>query len=153
MSVSIWDVCRAATLGLMLLWAAGSDVMTRRIPNQVVALGSLAAMGWALSPTGPGLVMSLLGGMVAFLTFLALHALGWMGAGDVKLAGAAGLYFGPAQAFSLCLAVLLMGGLVALVWYVWTRNSAGQRIPYGVAIGLGAAWHAWHPAGFEFWIT
>lgn len=146
MTLAIWDVLRGMSLGLMLLWAAGSDVLTRRIPNQVVLLGSLAALGWALSPTGPGLVMSLLGGTVAFVMFLALHALGWMGAGDVKLAGAAGLYFGPAHAVQVCLTILLMGGLVALAWYGWSRNGAQQRIPYGVAIGLGVMWHLGHPA-------
>lgn len=76
MTVSIWDILRTSTLGLMLLGAACSDVLTRRIPNQVVALGSLAGLGWSLTPAGPRLWMSVLGGVVALTTFLALHRLG-----------------------------------------------------------------------------
>lgn len=148
MTDSVWDMLRASTLGLMLLWAAGSDVWTRRIPNPAISLGSMAALGWSLSPAGPGLLMSLLGGAVALTTFLALHWLGWMGAGDVKLAGAAGLYFSPSQAFTMCLTIFMMGGLVALLWRCVATRGLKERIPYGVAIGLGVGWHVWRQAGY-----
>jgi prepilin peptidase CpaA len=153
MSMPVWDLLRTSTLGLMLILAAGCDVLTRRIPNRIVVLGSLAGMGWSLSPTGPGLVLSLLGGAVALTTFLALHWLGWMGAGDVKLAGAAGLYFSPSQAFNLCLTIFLAGGLLAVSWRCLATHGLKERIPYGLAIGLGAGWYLWQHAGHGIWIT
>jgi Flp pilus assembly protein protease CpaA len=148
MTVSIWSALAGVALGLMLLSAAWCDVTTRRIPNRIVTLGSVAALVWAISPAGPGLLMSLLGGVVALITFLALHWLGWMGAGDVKLAGAAGLYFTPSQAFNLCLTIFITGGLIALLWRWQAREGLKERIPYGLAIGLGVGWHAWRHTGF-----
>ena len=148
MADSTWDMLRTTSLGLMLLTAAWSDLVTRRIPNRCVAWGSLAALAWALSPAGAGLTLPLLGGLVAALVFLALHALGWMGAGDVKLAGACGLYFTPAQALSLCLTIFMAGGLLSLAWRWRARHGLKEQMPYGIAIALGASWHAWHQAGF-----
>jgi Flp pilus assembly protein protease CpaA len=70
-----------------------------------------------------------------------------MGAGDVKLAGAAGLYFSPSQALSLCLTIFMMGGLMALAWRCLVTRDLQARIPYGLAIGLGVGWHVWRQAG------
>lgn len=148
MTVTLWNTLGASALGLMLLCAAGFDLASRRIPNPIVLLGSLAALSWASSPAGPGLVMSLLGGLVASITFLILHWQGWMGAGDVKLAGATGLYFNPSQAFNLCLTIFIAGGLIALLWRLQARDGLKERIPYGLAIGLGAAWYAWQHTVF-----
>lgn len=146
-TLSIWYALGICALGLMLLTAAWTDVKCRRIPNAIVLWGSGAAMVWALSPAGVGLAMSLLGGMVAFLLFLVLHGLGWVGAGDVKLAGATGLYFSPSHALILCLTILIAGGVVALVWRFTSRTALLSPMPYGVAIALGTAWHVWRQAG------
>lgn len=143
----MWKVLGITALGMMLLCASWFDVRTRRIPNLVVGLGALAGLTWTLSPAGPGLWFSLLGSLVAFLTFLVLHALGWMGAGDVKLAGATGLYFSPSHALSLCLTIFITGGVVALIWRFKSRSGLKVRVPYGVAIALGTAWHVWREAG------
>jgi prepilin peptidase CpaA len=148
MTHAIWDMLRTTSLGLMLLTAAWSDLVTRRIPNRCVAWGSLAALAWALSPAGAGLTLSLLGGLVAALVFLVLHALGWMGAGDVKLAAACGLYFSPAQALPLCLTIFMAGGLLSLAWHLRARSGLKEHVPYGIAIALGTSWHAWHLAEF-----
>ena len=134
-------------LSVMLLGAAWCDVRTRRIPNPIVGLGALAGLAWTLSPAGPGLWMSLLGGLMAFLMFLVLHGLGWMGAGDVKLAGATGLYFSPSHALNLCLTIFMAGGLVALIWRGKRHAGLQDPVPYGVAIALGTAWHVWRQAG------
>lgn len=145
--VSIWDALGIVALSLMLLGASWFDVRTRRIPNPVVGLGALAGLAWTLSPAGPGLWMSLLGGLVVLLTFLVLHVLGWMGAGDVKLAGATGLYFSPSNALNLCLTIFIAGGVVALMWRITSRASLPVSVPYGVAMALGTAWHVWRQAG------
>ena len=140
-TLSIWYAIGISALGLMLLAAAWTDVKSRRIPNSIVLWGAGAALVWALSPAGVGLALSLLGGMVAFLTFLVLYGWGWVGAGDVKLAGATGLYFSPSHALMLCLTILIAGGVVALMWRFKFLATRPVAVPYGVAIALGTAWH------------
>jgi prepilin peptidase CpaA len=140
-TLSIWYAIGISALGLMLLAAAWTDVKSRRIPNSIVLWGAGAALVWALSPAGVGLALSLLGGMVAFLTFLVLYGWGWVGAGDVKLAGATGLYFSPSHALMLCLTILIAGGVVALMWRFKFHATGPVAVPYGVAIALGTAWH------------
>lgn len=138
---SIWYAIGMTALGLMLVTAAWTDVKSRRIPNSIVLWGAGAALVWAHSPAGIGLSLSLLGGMVAFITFLVLHGWGWVGAGDVKLAVATGLYFSPSHALMLCLTILIAGGVVALMWRFKFHATGPVAVPYGVAIALGTAWH------------
>jgi len=140
-TLSIWYAIGMTALGLMLVTAAWTDVKSRRIPNSIVLWGAGAALVWAHSPAGIGLSLSLLGGMVAFITFLVLHGWGWVGAGDVKLAGATGLYFSPSHALMLCLTILIAGGVVALMWRFKFHVTRPVAVPYGVAIALGTAWH------------
>lgn len=140
-TLSIWYAIGMTALGLMLVTAAWADVKSRRIPNSIVLWGAGAALVWAHSPAGIGLSLSLLGGMVAFITFLVLHGWGWVGAGDVKLAGATGLYFSPSHALMLCLTILIAGGVVALMWRFKFHATGPVAVPYGVAIALGTAWH------------
>lgn len=139
-----WELTRHLALGLMLGVAVWQDLSRRIIPNPVVMVGSLAALLLSLPPAGAGMPWSLLGGMVAFLSFLSLYLLRWIGAGDVKLAGAAGLYFDPTQALEISLSILMAGGVVAALWGLRTRASSGhgQRIPYALAIASGIGLHA-----------
>lgn len=141
LSFQAWDNARWCALVLMLSIAAASDLRQRRIPNLVTLTGALAGLLLGLSQ--PGWMLSLLGGMVAFFFFMALYLIGWIGAGDVKLATAAGVYFSPSQALHACLLILLAGGLLAFVWALRSRASTRQDLPYGVAIALGAGYQAW----------
>jgi prepilin peptidase CpaA len=84
-----------------------------------------------------------------------------MGAGDVKLAAAAGAYLSPGTALIGGLATLVAGGVCALLWLAVQRprgllapidGSGGQaphgapdvraRFPYAVAIAAGMAFGA-----------
>ena len=80
---------------------------------------------------------------MAFSFFMVLHRMGWIGAGDVKLAAAAGVYFSPSQALHACLLILLAGGVLAALWAQLPRTSIRHDLPYGVAIALGAGYQAW----------
>ena len=169
MSLSLLGLAGVFALATTLVVAMWFDLMSRRIPNQVVLWGSMAALVLSLAPGGVGWVSALTGGGVAFGLFLLLHAFRVVGAGDVKLVGAVGLFHGGPDVIQLCLAILLAGGVISLVWAVWksrlkevVRNLgfglrhglaylspvgnletpvSAEHVPYALAIGLGTGVH------------
>ena len=130
---------------LALLAAALEDAARLRISNLtnllVLCIGIAAALieGPSLSlwQNGAVLIAILLLGTAAF-------SAGWLGGGDVKLFAAAGLWFDLRSAVWFVALTFLAGGAVAL-GYMATRpfrrnskNMRNTRIPYGIAIALGA---------------
>jgi prepilin peptidase CpaA len=115
-----------------------------------------------------GLKSGAIGMLVAGGLFLLLYILGAMGGGDMKLMAAVGAWVGSAQVMRLILAAALAGGVLAigriifrnmmgqtlrnimqLIYYRLTsglqphpelnvQSSGSQRVPYGVAIAVGA---------------
>jgi Flp pilus assembly protein protease CpaA len=132
----------------LLLPAIFWDVTERRIPNAVVLPGAVAALLWSMTPGGLGWASALLGAGVCLGVFLLFYGARMIGAGDVKLAAALGMFHGVSGSFSLCLTILLTGGLVSLAWLAWKTHSrqgldqprSGQ-VPYALAIGLGTGIH------------
>ena len=144
MPLSLFDWTHLAALAAMLLAAMWHDTATRRIPNALVLSGSLTAIGLSLSPHGIGLGSALAGGMVGFLGFLVLYLLRALGAGDVKLATATGLFVGHPDMLWVSVLILLAGGLLSITWAVFsgqlvqTLNNLSRglthvwrRRPYG----------------------
>lgn len=86
---------------LLALLAIGYDLYARRVPNTVL-LGALGvAVMWQLAGltgwtavTAPGLAEAGLALGAALAAMLPLYALGWMGAGDVKLMAVLGFLLG-----------------------------------------------------------
>jgi len=115
-----------------------------------------------------GLKSGTIGMVVAGGLFLLLYMLGAMGGGDMKLMAAVGAWVGSTQVMTLILAAALAGGVLAigriifrnrvgqtvrnmmlLIYYRLTsglqphpelnvKHSDSQRVPYGVAIAVGA---------------
>jgi prepilin peptidase CpaA len=130
-------------------------------------LFQFATGGWQ------GLLWACAGWAVGCALFLPFFALGGMGAGDVKLLGAFGAWLGPVGALWTALFGALAGGVLALAvslahgytgtaignlgmllrsWLsggvrpidgVTLSSSAGPRLPYAVALGVGAVLAAW----------
>lgn len=155
-------------IGLVLV-AVIFDIKERRIPNQVIIIGLLAAfLNHLLRGDYTGLILSLQG--LAFGTGLLLipYLLGGFGAGDVKLLGMIGALKGAAFVFNTFLWMAVIGGIIAVIILVRrhlfietvTRLIRGLFLsrlgaakffdsvnkeelsvyyPYGVAIGLGVA--------------
>lgn len=113
---SLFDWTHLAALAAMLLAAMWQDTALRRIPNTLVLWGSLTAVGLSLSPHGIGLGSAMAGGLVGFFGFWALYLLRVVGAGDVKLAGATGLFMGYPDMLWVNLLILLTGGVLSLIW-------------------------------------
>ena len=156
----------------ILVLAAIGDMRTRRIPNRLVAV--LVVLGLAFSvtqrPVLAGTLHGLEGVLVGLACWLPFYALGWLGAGDVKLFAAAGAWLGPMGALEGAFIGALAGAVLAVLWMLKShgvRNAVqtlgmaagspgllsspagGEKgrstLPYGVAIAFGAICAAWIP--------
>lgn len=124
-----------ALLAATLLGAIVTDLQSRRVPNKLILVGTLAALvihalsvlagstplagtAWWSSPAGAA---------VGFALLLPLHLLRAMGAGDVKLMAMVGAFIGPACVASAALYTLLAGGLLALL-FMLGRGVAVQTL-------------------------
>lgn len=116
MPLSLFDWTHLAALTAMLLVAMWQDTAARRIPNTLVLWGSLTALGLSLSPHGIDLASALAGGIVGFLGFWVFYLLRTVGAGDVKLAAATGMFVGHPDMLWVDLLILLAGGVLSLTW-------------------------------------
>ncbi len=145
----------AVALSALLAWAAVSDVLERRIPNKAV-LGVLALFVlWTLADRGAGLVSALAAAAIAFAVGYGLYAFKVVGAGDAKLFAALALFAGVAHLPMFALTTVWTGGLMAIGALIARPRRAllmltqrgkrdqGRGIPYGVAIGVGAAVVLW----------
>lgn len=101
---------------VLVLPAAVFDFRSRRIPNWLCVTGFVAGLGANAALGGwAGLKASLLGFAVAFGLYFVLYLLHAMGAGDVKLMGAAGAITGLHTWLAIFAATSIFGMIAALV--------------------------------------
>jgi prepilin peptidase CpaA len=156
----------AAAFLTMLLTACVYDVRFRRIPNRLTA--SVAAAGFLFTmwqhPNLAGLGIAFGGFAVGMLVWFPSYAFGLLGAGDVKLAAAAGMWLGPMRTFEAAIIGGVVGGALAVLWMLRFRGVRGtatslwvasvlprtlvqprvgpttrQHVPYSVALSIGLA--------------
>lgn len=153
-AIAIWVITLAA--------AAISDLRAFRISNMFpaiiivlfVALHTAAGFTSALLPNALHFLLALTIGMVLF-------GRGWIGGGDAKLYAAVALWFDWNGAIALIFLTTFSGLLLAIAFVVGRmlgirrnrqndekpKSKMERRIPYGVAISLGAvfaaAWIGW----------
>ena len=152
----------------MLVAGAGTgaaiDLVTRRIPNGVVAVTAAAGMlAAAAGASDISFGSSLLGLGVGIMLMLPGHLFGATGAGDVKLFGAVGAVVGVERILWALGYTAIAGGLFALIWACHrgrltltlrrvldplgrsgraratvTAPGAHNQFPYGPAIAVGS---------------
>lgn len=132
-------------LGCALVAAALEDALRLRISN-VTSLVVLVGAIVAAVVEGPS--WGLWQNAVAFAAILTLGTLafsaGWLGGGDVKLFAATALWFDLKSTVWLLALVFLAGGVLAICYFVSRPfrgvkgTKKGGRIPYGIAIAVGA---------------
>jgi prepilin peptidase CpaA len=145
---SIYAVSPIFSLPLVVFVSAAAviDVRERKIPNDIVVTGMAIGLLLAFLTGSPGIAGSAGGLAVGIVVLFPVFALGWLGAGDVKLMGAVGSFVGAAGLPRVFFYTALAGGVVAAVAMAVRSFGASpeaksrlDKIPYGVAIGLGAA--------------
>ncbi len=137
------DPAEAAALAVLLaLLSALALIDFRRqiLPNLLVYPGILAAAAAAPVLPADGYIISLLGGVIAFVAFALVYFFlpGVIGGGDVKLAALVGFAIGfPDAIFGLALGTVLGAG-VAIFMLAIRRWSLKTRIAYGPYLCVGA---------------
>lgn len=151
----ILQYAAAVALTGVLVWAAVSDAIWRRIPNSCVLTVVGLYVVWAALAGGAGVVAALLVAALVFAMGFALFAFNIWGGGDAKLLAAVALFAGLAHVGTLILVTVLAGGVMAVVslasrprralaiWSLRGQGDWGRGIPYGIAIALGAAVVVW----------
>ncbi|MES2249963.1 MAG: A24 family peptidase [Pseudomonadota bacterium] len=159
-----------ATFLLWLLLVAAYDFQQRRVPNWLVVAGaslSVAALALGTGPLGFDWQAALLGGAAGFGFLLLFYATGLMGAGDVKFAGALGLWVGFSAFIPIWVIASLLACAHAMLWRYLERwplfprltsmlagpsrttesNTPARRlriIPYAAYLALAAVvWMVW----------
>lgn len=164
----------AVFTGLLAIGCA-SDLRTRKIPNELVAV--ILGTGWLFALYSPDVVpaigLSLAGTLVGFAIWIPFYLAGAIGAADVKFFAAAGAWLGPGATWRAALIAAVVGGILAVVSLVLEKRLAvvlrrlalaassgslagvadqpgvpvkGRRpLPYGVALAIGALVAAWFP--------
>jgi prepilin peptidase CpaA len=135
-----------AVLACAMIAAAIEDAARFRISN-LTSLVVLAGAFAAAAIEGPSSALWQNGAVFVVILVLgtAAFSAGVLGGGDVKLFAATGLWFDLRSALSFVVLVFLSGGVVA-IGYLLSRLFRGgarggmkeKRVPYGIAIALGA---------------
>jgi prepilin peptidase CpaA len=144
----------AAEAVLVAIAAAGIwfDVRYRRLPNWLCLAALVAGLGFGAALGGwSGVPWALLHALIALAVGIGLFALGAVGAGDAKFYASLAVWFRLEQA-PLMLGLVSLAGLgLLIVWLPWQRrrrlraaappdgNDLFDKLPYGVAIAIGAA--------------
>ncbi len=125
---------RSGVLLLLLVTAAVIDFRSRRIPNWLVVSGAAYALVYntLFPPWHNGTVLFPLAGLgLGLMFFLPLYLMRAMGAGDVKLLAMCGTFLGPNEVWRAALAVLITGGVLAVVFVL--ANGTALRMVQNLA--------------------
>lgn len=110
--------------------AAFCDWDRGKIPNRLTAAVALAGGGYRLIDCGIGSLLEAVGrGSLLLALLFPLYLFRMMGAGDIKLVSAAGVFLSGDELLSLLAGTLLLAG----AWSLWTMGRekiAGQRFRY-----------------------
>ncbi|MGJ7608886.1 A24 family peptidase [Variovorax sp. LT1R20] len=113
--------------GVELIWLLPVivyDFYQRRVPNWLVLTGAalaLTTLSLGQQPVGVGWFDALAGAVLGFGFLLLFYAFNLMGAGDVKFAGALGLWVGWQGLVPIWIGATLLAGMHGVLWLVLQR--------------------------------
>lgn len=113
-------------LGICLMisaMAAFTDCNTRKVRNSLVFPAVLIGLFWSLITDGfPGVMETFLGGALPLVLF-PFYIMRMLGAGDIKLLMALGVWLGLSECVSLIAFSILCGGVMALGVMLVQQNT------------------------------
>ena len=124
-----------------LATAAWRDLVARIIPDTLPLALLFVGLAWRLSDGGVARAGISLGlAVVLFLALAALHAAGWLGGGDVKLAAGCAAGLAPHAVLPFITATGIAGGVLAALHLALRRLPPGRRaaVPAGRCGASGA---------------
>ncbi|WP_179038463.1 prepilin peptidase [Limnobaculum xujianqingii] len=120
---------------IFLLYACYTDITRRTIKNKtVIAVAILSILIGIIKYDTPEIILPLL---ILFIGFI-LSALGFFGAGDIKLIFALSLSLSDSLIFNFIL-MTAISGLIVVIPIIITSIYKKKKVtvPYGIAISLG----------------
>lgn len=129
-----------AVFTLLLAMACVTDVRARRIPNRLVAVIAVAGLVFSGVAVGGWLAVgkSLLGVALGFGIWIVFYAIGVLGAGDVKLAAAAGAWLGVGGIWRASLVAAVAGGALAVFMLARERRMRETVGRIGLSVSTGS---------------
>ena len=119
-----------AALCVFLMAACGFDYRKNRIPNILIALMMVLGAIWRFWGGGFWDIFSYLAqAVVVIALFYPFFKIGGLGAGDIKLLGAAAGYLPPDKILPFLFCSLLITAVISLV-KMWKRKDFGDRMRY-----------------------
>jgi prepilin peptidase CpaA len=113
------------SIGISLI----EDLRRQKIPNAVTYPTMAMAVGChSLSGGLEGLCFSAGGLGLAIALFIIPYLHGGMGAGDVKLMGAAGAIFGPKGICIVCILAVLSGGVYGMILFAMNQKYTASLL-------------------------
>ncbi len=124
-SPDVLNIIIKAIYAAALCYGCISDIKSLKIPNSVsgVVLVLFFVNYWLMDPQESIKQHIAVGGGAFVLTF-ALYALGYMGAGDVKLISALMLWAGPKDGLTFLVIMTMVGGLLAALLLIARKSMA-----------------------------
>ena len=144
MTNAVFTEILVGVLALLLVIAAVIDVRTFTISNRLnLAVAVLAPLFWwsVGMPLWPDVAIQVGLAAAVFVLFALAFYAGMMGGGDVKLAAALALWFSPLTTARFLVYMSIAGGvltLAVLARHRMQKKPGRPRVPYGVAIAIGA---------------
>lgn len=122
------------TMALCCIW----DVRFRKIPNVLTLSSALAGILFAAAEHGlPGVGWSLGGLLLGAGILLPGVLAGFIGAGDMKMIGAAGSFLGWLGILRAVLMGAVLGGIWAIAWVVLKKGGKRDTLPYAPPLAAG----------------
>ena len=173
-SGSLVQLSWGAVFTLLLMIGCVTDLRSRRIPNELVLAILVSGWLFAIlsGDAWRALGLSLAGTALGFAIWIGFYVVGAIGAGDVKFFAAAGAWLGPGLTWRAALIAAVAGGVLAVAMLLLEKrlgtalqrialaassrtlavvpdgpnsSTKNRRLPYGVALAVGALVAAWYP--------
>lgn len=120
MKIILWGMA----LGLSVV-AAGTDIVCKRVPNELIILGIITGAYLWVSGVQSGGILTFLWRLIwPVLLLYILYLLGGLGAGDIKLIGCLSLYLPGTSIIFIMMCSCIIGGLIGFLRCI----STGQLL-------------------------